>query len=252
MRLKRDYPLMPKFPFAETFHPEKALSIGLKGSVPAILDSDEVRKLKTISSAFQDFYQPESPLDFLWLQILSMSFFKLQKCWGVSIDDKDLSRGDVIKLETQLISQIEKSTRKLEISLGRRLKPLAKPSESITVPLEIPKGGIPPEPTREELDRQIQEVREAIPLITSALDQLAKLPEGKKLGRDLLLEGFKHNNFIYEYAKSYRWKLLDRDEQKTALEEILKNSKSLLERHPKTSNETFGTILENLEKVSSK
>jgi hypothetical protein len=74
---------MPKFPIEATLNPITALASGLRKNQPPILKGEDLTALKAISAAVVEEHQPVLPSELMWCNILSFSFFRLFRIWGL-------------------------------------------------------------------------------------------------------------------------------------------------------------------------
>jgi DNA repair exonuclease SbcCD ATPase subunit len=86
---------MPKYPYDDTLNPEKALATGLRLNQPPICQGESLIALKTIAASVVDEFAPKSFSEFAWCNILTMSFFRLHRCWflAAQVSAREQSHG---------------------------------------------------------------------------------------------------------------------------------------------------------------
>jgi hypothetical protein len=86
---------MPRFPLSEVLNPEKALASGLRTNAPALVKGEDLTALKTIAFAIVEEFTPKSATEFMWCNILTFSYFRLHRVWGLAaqVSEREQSHG---------------------------------------------------------------------------------------------------------------------------------------------------------------
>jgi hypothetical protein len=75
---------MPKkFHISEVLSPEKALSTGLRSNQSLLCEGESASSMRAIAGAVVSEFNPISPTEYMWCNILTISYVRLFRCWGL-------------------------------------------------------------------------------------------------------------------------------------------------------------------------
>jgi superfamily I DNA and/or RNA helicase len=75
---------MARHPLESVLIPAEAFTNGLRSGTAPITSSEDLTAITTLAHAFTKQYQPVLASEFMWVQILTYSFFRLHRLWGMA------------------------------------------------------------------------------------------------------------------------------------------------------------------------